>query len=539
MSLVRLLNITKRYEDRMVLREVSLRLAAGDRIGLVGKNGTGKTTILRLILGQEEPQEGIAEINPGVRLGYFSQFSDLNADDSIQRILEGLFSRIRAMEDELTGIGERLEAEADAGRMEALLDRQAHLLDEMTHLDGWEYPRHIDTVLTKLGFNETRRSQPVSELSGGWRNRASLAKILLEEPDVLLLDEPTNYLDVAGVAWLEEWVRGFRGALLVVSHDRQFLDSVVTRIVEIENYHLHDYPGGYTDYIRKKPFRVKNMERQFEHEEELLALESEAASDRQELARNPSDATRRKLADIKKRRPPRPVDLIVTDIYQGLSISDRLLSVEGLSKSYGGHHLFDGVRFELERGERLGIVGPNGIGKSTLMRILTGHEKPDAGKVSWEGGTSFADFNAIERDLDRGDTITHAVNVFGLGYGATRKQVNRFLSLLQFSELDLGQKIGTLSGGQRARVALAKCLLSGSPVLILDEPTNHLDLASAQVMEQALVHFPGAVITVSHDRFFLDKVATRLLVFGQDHAPRAFNGNWSMWQASEGRVAAG
>ena len=540
MSLVRLQSVSKQYETHLILRNASFKLAAGERVGLVGKNGAGKTTLLRLVLGQDEPSDGTVSINLGIRLGYFSQFSDLTGSSSIQEVLEGLFTEVRTIEGELDEIGSALETVEDPDKMDELLHRQAHLMEEMNRLEGWDYPRHIDTVLTKLGFNATRRTRPIDQLSGGWRNRASLAKILLEQPDVLLLDEPTNFLDVEGLAWLEVWLKEFRGGLLLVSHDRQFLDQVVTRIVEVENYHLHDYPGTYTDYIRAKPFRAKTLENQFEHEEELLLIEAEAIADRQELRKNPGAGTRRKLADIKKHRPPRPIDNIVTDIYQGLKVPDLLCSVEGLAKSYGDEHLFDGISFELGREERLAIVGANGSGKSTLLKVLTGRETASAGQVVWERGVTFADFNQIQSELDLKDTVTHAVNTFGMGYGATRKQVNRFLTLLQFSEMDLQQKIGTLSGGQQARVALAKCLLSGSAALILDEPTNHLDLTSTQVMEQALAHFPGAIIVVSHDRFFLDKIATRLLVFEEAAPPRLINGNWTVWQSAlkDGTAAA-
>ncbi|MCW3051419.1 MAG: transporter [Chthonomonadales bacterium] len=534
MSLVRISRVTKRYDDRLVLRDVSFRLKAGERVGLLGRNGAGKTTLLRMILGQEDPDAGEVDVTQGVRLGYFSQFSDLSGTDSIQQILDALFADLRAVETELDQIGSALQTVTDMDEMTVLIDRQAHLLEEMEHRGGWDYPRQIDTVLTKLGFNATRRNQPIDELSGGWRIRASLARILLEQPDVLLLDEPTNFLDVAGLAWLEAWLRDYRGGLLLVSHDRQFLDKVVTRVVEVENYHLHDYPGNYTNYVRTKPFRLKTLERQFEHEEELLTLEGEAASDREELARNPGDNIHRKLADIRKRRIPRPVDTIITSIYQGLRIPDRLCRVEEVTHAYGEHRLFEGVTVELGKGERLGVIGPNGSGKSTLLRLLTGQETPDSGKVVWERGVSFADFNAVERDLDLKDTVTHAVNTtggqFSMAGQAQRKQVNRFLSLLQFSEMDLQQRIGTLSGGQKARVALAQCLLSGAQVLVLDEPTNHLDLTSTQVMEQALIHFPGAVVVVSHDRFFLDKVTTQLLLFEKEGPPRLFNGNWTMWQ---------
>ena len=536
MSLKRLNNVSMKYEERPILRNVFFKLQEGERVGLIGKNGTGKTTVLRLILGQLEPSAGAVEREPGLKVGYFSQFSTLDGALSARQVLEGLFADLRALEDDLNAIATALETVEDTDEMERLLTRQAEGLDEMTRRDGWEYGRHIETVLTKLGFSEAYRDRPIDQLSGGWRNRAALAKILLEQPDVLLLDEPTNYLDVEGLAWLEGWLAQFRGGLILVSHDRQFLDGVVTRIVEVENYVFHEYVGNFTGYVREKKFRFKTLERQFLHEEELLTFEAEAIADRDEAKKNPSQALQRKLADLKKRKEPRPVDVVVTTLYEGVRVPDVLCRVENVSKGYDGQTLFRDVSFDVEKGERIAIVGPNGSGKSTLLRLLTQAEVPDEGEVVWPGGVFFADFNQIQAEQDPKDTVTHAVNTMGgagsLAFSAPRKQVNKFLGLLQFSEMDLSQRIGTLSGGQRARVALAKCLLSGAQTLILDEPTNHLDLTSTQVMERALVNFPGAVIVVSHDRFFLDKVATRMLVFEPGGRLSQFNGNWTMWQAS-------
>ncbi len=369
--------------------------------------------------------------------------------------------------------------------------------------DGWSWQVQVETALNKLGFDDVRRALPIEKLSGGWRNRAALAKILLEAPDVLLLDEPTNYLDLEGVAWLEEWLRKFPGAILLVSHDRQFLDATVTRLVEVEAFRLSEYVGGYSEYAREKPFRLKTTEKRFLYEEELLILESEAIEARRD----------RKLADLKKRTTPKPAQMIVTEMYQGLRTRDNLLRTENLGKTYGDNILFTGLELELHAGERLAIVGRNGSGKSTLLRVLTGEEAPTTGRVIWEGGSRAAYFNQVLESLPPKDTLTHAVNTFGMAFHAPRKQVHRFLEMLRFSEADMSQRLGQLSGGQKARVALAQCLLSGQPVIILDEPTNHLDVPSIQVMEQALLHFPGAVLLASHDRFFLERVATRQLAF--------------------------
>jgi len=513
MSVIRLENVTKKYEESMIFRDIYFRVMQGERIGLIGRNGAGKSTVFKLIMGKEEPTSGRVEIDPQVRVGYFSQFSELRGSLSVQQELEACFEQVALIERELQEIGDKLGAVADDSEMDALLARQAELFERMEHLDGWNVSVEINTVLTKLGFNDRSRNQPIDELSGGWRNRAALAKMLIELPDVVLLDEPTNYLDMEGIVWLEQWLYRFKGAMILVSHDRQFIDKVVTRTIEIENYRFQEYEGNYTDYVRKKKMRKKELDRQFEWEEELLLMESEAIDDRASRRSGSKDRLSRKLADNKKRIEPHPVNVLITDIYERLRFPDKLCEVKKIGQTYEGRQIFENVSFDIQKEDRLVIAGPNGSGKSTLIKALTGQEKPDSGEVVWEKGVSYAYFNRMWEELDPKDTVSHAVNTYGLGLDAPRKKVNKFLAMLQFSEADLSKAIGNLSGGQKARVALAKCLLSGAAVIILDEPTNHLDLTSIQVMEQALIHFPGAVITVSHDRFFIDKIGTELLTF--------------------------
>ncbi|SKC54580.1 ABC-F family ATP-binding cassette domain-containing protein [Okibacterium fritillariae] len=516
MSLVRLNDVEVRYENTQILREASFRLENKDRVGVIGRNGSGKTTLLKLVLDQVQPDSGTVSVEAGIRIGYFSQFSELDGSATITEVLDALFADVHAVEDELASIDLAIGEGADGGALDTLIERQAELFGEMERLDGWDYTRKIDQALTTLGFTEAHRTCAIDELSGGWRNRAALAKIVLEEPDILLLDEPTNFLDVAGVEWLENWFRDFKGAAIIVSHDRKFLDAVVTRIVEVENFHLHEYPGNFAEYIVQKQFRLKTLEAQFKHENELLAFEAEGIADRREAAKASSKGLGKQLANVKKSRAPRPVDDIITEIYSGLHVKDVLCRIVGLSKSYGARTLFEGLDLEIRRGNRIVVLGANGSGKSTLLRVLTGDEKQDAGSAAWAGGVKVVSYNRVLDELDDDDTVTHAVNAYpdSLALTATRKSVGRFLDMFQFSEADKKKRIRELSGGQRARVAMAQCLLSGASVLLLDEPTNHLDLASTQVMERALVHFPGAVVVVSHDRFFTDKVANHVLEFG-------------------------
>ncbi|MFX3632701.1 MAG: ABC-F family ATP-binding cassette domain-containing protein [Candidatus Pristimantibacillus sp.] len=512
MSMIRLDNVTKKYDDALIFRDIYFKLSKGDRIGLIGRNGAGKSTVFKLILGKEEPTAGKIEVDAKVKVSYFSQFSELTGGNSVQQEIEMCYEHVWKIERQLKEVEEQLGLVTDDSEMNQLLEKQADLFEQMEHHDGWNVSVEIDTVLSKLGFDDRSRNQPIDELSGGWKNRAALAKILIEMPDVVLLDEPTNFLDMEGIIWLEQWLHRFKGAMILVSHDRQFIDRVVTQTIEIENYHFQEYDGNYTDYIQKKKLRKKVLDRQFEWEEELLIMEAEAVDNRSRK-KSSKDRLSRKLADLKKQVEPNPVNALITDIYQNLRFPDNLCQVEGISKQYGDRMIFNNVRFDIQKEDRLAIVGPNGSGKSTLIKVLTGQEKADTGEIRWDRGVSYAYFNRMWDELDLKDTVSHAVNVYGLGLDAPRKKVNKFLSMLQFSEADLHKVIGNLSGGQQARVALAKCLLSGAAVIILDEPTNHLDLTSIQVMEQALIHFPGAVVTVSHDRFFIDKIATRKLTF--------------------------
>ena len=516
MRLVRFNDVHVRFENTQILREAYFRLDQKERVGLIGRNGSGKTTLLKLVLDQVAPESGTVAVEAGTRIGYFSQFSELDGTASITEVLDALFADVHAVEAELVSIDAAIAAgPAGGAEQDRMIVRQAELFEEMERLDGWDYPRRIDQALTTLGFNGAHRTCAIDDLSGGWRNRAALAKIILEEPDVLLLDEPTNFLDVQGVEWLESWFRDFKGAAIIVSHDRKFLDSVATRIVEVENFHLHEYPGNFAEYVVQKQFRLKTLEAQFVHESELLAFEAEGIADRREAAKAGNKALGKQLAAIKKSRAPRPVDEIITEIYRGLHVKDVLCRVSGLGKGYGDRTLFAGLDFEVRRRDRIVVLGANGSGKSTLLRVLTGEEQADAGTVAWAAGARVISYNQVLDNLDDDDTVTHAVNAMpeSLALTATKKSVGRFLSMFQFSEADKKKRIRELSGGQRARVAMAQCLLSGAAVLLLDEPTNHLDLPSTQVMERALLHFPGAVVVVSHDRFFTDKIANQLIVF--------------------------
>jgi len=537
MSIIRINGATKKYDSKTVLNNIFFKLDKSDRIGLVGKNGGGKTTLLKLILNTEELTDGKIEIDRDITIGYFSQFCELDGNETIVQILDHEFAWVHKLEEELADIESQISNCTNDREMQTLINKQMTLFAEMEQHDGWNYKYKIDTVLTKLHFSKAHQHMPVAQLSGGWRNRASLALLLIKMPDVLLLDEPTNFLDTEGVTWLANWINKSQAAAIVVSHDRAFLDSVAKRIVEVENNRLHEYSGGYSDYIRQKKINIKELEREFVHEEELLIMEENSIKDRAELQKflknNRDNKTNvaRKLADISKKITPLPAETIVTTLYEGVRTPNQIVNVENVSASYGDTQILSNVTFELFGGERLAIVGHNGCGKSTLIKMLTGKLKPSAGKISWGASTKVICFNDALDELDPDDTTGHSVYVFGDAYGAANKKINKFLRLLGFSDRDLTEKIRNLSGGQRARVALAQCLLSGCNTIILDEPTNHLDITSIQGMECALVNFPGTVIFVSHDVFFIDKTSTRLLVY-ENGSFMNYSGNLTMFSTN-------
>lgn len=536
MSIIRVNSVTKRYGGNTVLHNIFFRAGKSEKIGLVGKNGCGKTTLFKLILGQEQPDGGTIEIDEGVSFGYFSQFSELNDDECISDILDKEFYRVHELEKHLSAIENEISACKDEKAMKILVNRQMELFSEMDGLDGWNYKYKIATVLSKLNFSEEYRQMPVTRLSGGWRNRASLALLLIKNPDVILLDEPTNFLDTDGVNWLAEWLKKSSAAVMAISHDRSFLDVVAEKIIEIENNGLYEYEGGYSEYVRLKRIRRKEIMSGFIHEEELLIMEENAIKDRAELQKiiksNKGERGRieKQISKISKRITPLPAETVVTSLYQNMHVPDKILNAENISARYGDRMIFENVGFELFGGERMAVIGRNGCGKSTLIKILTGEMEPSAGKIKWGAGATKVYFNQVLDELDENDTVTHNVNIYGAAYSAARKTVNKFLGLFGFSEFALGDKIMNLSGGQRARVALMKCLLSGCTTIILDEPTNHLDIVSIQSMEWAVLNFPGTVIFVSHDTFFIDKIATRILVYKDEGKTfENYAGNISMY----------
>lgn len=505
-------NIEKHYAGQDILQGVSFALDAGDRVGLVGANGSGKTTLLRLIVGQDEPTRGDLDKPRNLRLGYLPQdVPDLLGDKLFETMLE-VFRPLLDMEHELGELTHRMAAPDCPPRV---LARYDHLHAEFERLGGYQYQARIKAVLGGLGFLPEQFDQPLQQLSGGWRNRALLARLLLEEPEVLLLDEPTNNLDLDAIRWLEQFLAGYKGTLLVVSHDRYLLDKICNRIWELSLQHLETFNGNYSAYLRQRQERFDQRQRAWEARQELIEKEEDfirryIAGQRSKEAQG----RRTKLERLLRDDPvPKPVHL------QGISIGfppversgDIVLRTRGLACGYvPGQPVIRVKDFQLERGERLAIVGPNGSGKTTLMRTLMGQLPPLEGSFHFGASLTRGYLSQTHDVLDPNLTLVDAIRQF---QGSPDDAAARdFLAALLFRGDDVFKRVASLSGGQRARLALGRLTLVRPNLLLLDEPTNHLDIPSLETLQEALLDFGGTIIAVSHDRFLVRALARRLLV---------------------------
>ena len=527
--------LSKHFPTRTVLDEVDWHVGAGERIGLVGANGAGKSTLIKILIGQVDPDGGKVVVRPRARIGHLAQELPGSAGRTVQAEMWTAFEAIATKNRELTEIAERIRrAAADAAAaaaLDALVADQARLTEEFEHLGGYTAETEIGKVLGGLGFSEADRQRPVDSFSGGWQMRVNLAKLLLMAPDLLLLDEPTNHLDLAAIEWLEDYLAGYPGTLLLISHDRTFLDRVVTRVTELENGKLTDYPTHYSGYLELKRERMAAQEAAYARQQRELARQqafvekfrasatrsTQAKSREKQLEKIERIEAVTEAATVKFRFPPAPPS------------GQAVLRAAEIRKAYGGKTVLSEVDLKLERGQRLVLVGPNGCGKSTLLRILAAVEEPDDGEVGLGYNVKPAYYSQHQSDsLDEGRTVLDEAyySVDGWALERTRALLARFL----FTGEEVFKPVSKLSGGERARLCLAKLLMKPSNLLMLDEPTNHLDLASKEMLAGALRTFEGTVLLISHDRYLLDQVATHTLAWVDGH-PRLFLGTYSETRA--------
>jgi ATP-binding cassette subfamily F protein uup len=523
-------SLHKSFGTRVVFDGVSFAVDEGEKVGFIGANGSGKSTLFKIVAGIEGHEGGTLAFRRDARVGYLAQEPEFAPGDTILRAAAAgnpeLQDAIAAYHD----VAGRL-ARGD-GDLDRLLARQGEATARIDALGGWDYEHRMEAVLTRLGVDRWER--PVEGLSGGERKRVALARVLLQQPELLLLDEPTNHLDADTTAWLEEHLQGYPGAVMLITHDRYFLDRVVSRMIEVSVGELTPYPGGYTEYLEARAERMERLSTEEEKRKKLIA---------QELAwvrRSPSARTGKQQARInrlddlqkeqtEKRLPGR--EAVEMSAGEAPRLGRTVLNLHGISKRFGDRTLIRGFSTMLQAGERIGIIGPNGAGKTTLLRIIMGEEQPDEGEVETGKNTRIAYFDQRREDLDPNATVYEAVaDQDWVTVGGERTHLRSYLETFLFSPAQQRQVVRSLSGGERNRVLLARLLLQDANLLILDEPTNDLDLVTLQVLESLLADYKGCVLLVTHDRFFLDKVATGLIVFEGDGVLRRHAGGYDLYR---------
>ncbi|MBE0335071.1 ABC-F family ATP-binding cassette domain-containing protein [Paenibacillus sp. 23TSA30-6] len=514
--LLQVTGITKSYGIEPVLDGINLQILERERIGLVGVNGAGKSTLLKIIAGEVSYDSGQIFKAKETSIGYLAQNSGLNSDRSIWAEMMLVFTPLIEAERELRQMEQEIADPANAQnekRYADLLERYARRSDWFKDHGGYEMETRIRSVLHGMGFGSFAPETPVSTLSGGQKTRLALARILLLAPDVLMLDEPTNYLDIQTLTWLEDYLRGYSGSLLVVSHDRYFLDRLVTTIIEIERHRSTRYTGNYSRYMELKAAEYETNLKHYEKQQgEIARLEAFVQRNIVRASTTKRAQSRRKQLD-KMDRMDRPMgDLKKAHFsFETAYMSGKeVLEVRDLSVAYEGNKpLFQHASFDLKRGDTVALIGPNGIGKSTLLKCLTGTLKPAAGSIHWGTKIKIGLYDQEQTNLNPANTVLE--ELWSEYPHMEEARIRTVLGNFLFSGDDVLKKVATLSGGEKARVSLAKLMLREANVLILDEPTNHLDLFSREVLEAALIDYDGTLLFISHDRYFLNKMAERVI----------------------------
>jgi ATP-binding cassette subfamily F protein 3 len=539
MPIATLTNIEKTFGQRVLFDKLNLNVYRGERIGLIGDNGAGKTSLFKALLGELIPDAGSAAVNKAIKVGHLQQDPVFDPSNTVIDEAELAFAELHVLSHRMRDLEHEM-GRLSGDALEAVLKKYQNAQHEFDLAGGYAWRHKLEGTLQGIGLEKTTWEQNVTTLSGGQRSRLALAKLLIAQPDLLLLDEPTNHLDLAAIEWLERYLSDFSGAVLLISHDRFLLDRLATRIVWLTGCKLKSYKGNYTAFVRQRELEELTQARQFEQQQADIEKQ-------QEFIRRFQAGQRSKESRGRATRLERFMksDAMVGDVARQhkirLSLStdqragDRVLEVRELSKAYDSKQLWQDLRFEIKRGERIGVIGPNGSGKTTLLEVLLGRRDADAGELRWGANLNIGYYDqrlGIE-EFDPENTVMEEVMA---DRQASLQDLRDILALMLFRGDDANKKIGMLSGGERARVRLAQLLLDKPNVLVLDEPTNHLDIASREALEGAMSGFEGTMICVSHDRYFLDKVVKRMFIVTPPELEQ-FDGNYSEWHSKEEALA--
>lgn len=529
--------VSKTFGVETILENVSFSVNEGDKIGIVGVNGTGKTTLFKVITGILPHDRGEIFTSKNCRLGYLEQNTNFYSEKTIYDEVVSVFSDLIGAEEELRSLEHQIASLSDKGalsgdQLKKTMDIYGKKYEEFEKNNGYAYKSEVRGTLKGLGFSDEEMDKPVNVLSGGEKTRVLLAKLLLSKPSLLLLDEPTNHLDADAIEWLEGFLRSYEETIMIISHDRYFLDQSVNRIFEMENKHLTTYNGNYTDYQKQARVNREIRLRQYENQQRDIKKQEESIERLKAYGREKHlkrARSKEKMLD-KVDRLEKPQELrkkarfnFVLRHHSGNDV----LKVQGLAKSFDDRKLFEGVDFDLYRGEKVALIGPNGVGKSTLFKIIMGDESQDQGGFKLGQGVDVSYFHQEQKSLNLENTIID--EVWDDNPHMTQTEVRNLLGAFLFEGEDVFKSIRSLSGGERARVAILKLILSRSNLLLLDEPTNHLDIDSKEVLEDALKEYEGTLLTISHDRYFLNTVVDRILVLKPDGVEE-YLGNYEYYQ---------
>ncbi|GLH75132.1 ATP-binding protein [Bradyrhizobium sp. SSBR45G] len=537
--MIRLDNISKQVGHQILFIEASAALQRGEKIGLVGPNGAGKTTLFRMISGREQPDEGQVSTDRGISIGYFNQdVGEMSGRSAVAEVMDGA-GPVSAVAAELKELETAMADPDRADEMDEIIARYGEVLARFEELDGYALDSRAREALAGLGFSEEMMDKDVGLLSGGWKMRVALARILLMRPDVMLLDEPSNHLDLESLIWLEHFLKGYEGALLMTSHDREFINRIINKVIEIDAGQLTTYSGDYEFYEQQRALNEKQQQAQYERQQAMLAKEIKFIERFKARASHAAQVQSRvkKLDKIERVEPPKRRQTVAFDFLPAPRSGEDVVALKNVSKSYGSRRIYEGLDFMIRRRERWCVMGVNGAGKSTLLKLVTGTAEPDDGSVTIGGSVKMGYFAQHAMDLlDGEDTVFESLehSFPQAGQGSLRALAGCF----GFSGDDVEKRCRVLSGGEKARLVMAKMLYDPPNFLVLDEPTNHLDMATKEMLIAALASFEGTMLFVSHDRHFLAALSNRLLELTPDGIHQ-YGGGYTEYVARSGHEAPG